>query len=574
MNNSKFSKRNLLVILKNNKYFFVFLAFYSIYNLIFSIMIDFESIIFLPFRYEGLLFFKNAIMNDSNAFFFIRDWSTSFLSEEHPLLYFHNLDLVHFFAGFIQYYLPYPKIALFILSLFLSATGLYIAWINLKRTYGVLFTTVFVGLLFLPIKAYLFAPQNLFSAVTLLCIVWNFVILKRIWVCKTVHCELAIQLFFSFLLAAITETNLFLLLFIVTSLLTVCSHSSWFYLKSYIRTATIILISGLPIIILRSTQFIAVLCYGYRNEYIDDLRFTSKLKIQSDIQLPDAIEFYADRGITFFGQAEPQTIISNVKELFAIYTHQYNLYSLTIMLLISCLIILASKFSYSQAMNKTKLVNPDLMCKTSFLCSYLFFFFVAAFGILPLTGDASIKISMASHGFFDFTLIFRAIYIILIPWLVLNIIKMYDVHYPPLNVNIIPPVLLVLFAYLSYPSFVESKKENFSYKKAIKYIPPNVDVITNFEPSIVAVETGSRVSMGWYAGQPDSCDFMNSKRLLKMFKTNKNHKENNGDLYVFMVFYYPYGVNRIILEDRLCVTQNNFSLIYVDSQCAVYKLKK
>ena len=69
-----------------NKWFIIFAVLYAIANLIAAIKIDFESSIFLPFRYEGLLFFENAVLSDTNAFFFIRDWSTSFLPKEHPLL--------------------------------------------------------------------------------------------------------------------------------------------------------------------------------------------------------------------------------------------------------------------------------------------------------------------------------------------------------------------------------------------------------------------------------------------------------------------------------------------------------
>lgn len=573
-----------LSMVRKNIFFFVFLAFYISYNIIYSIIIDFESKVFLPFRYEGLLHFKNAIISDSNAFFFIRDWSTSFLPEEHPLLYFHNPDLIHFFAGFIQYFFPYPKIILFILALFFSGIGLYLIWTNLKHYFGCLFTFIFIVLLVLPFKAFLISPQNLFISIVIFSIVWNFIILRKIWYSNGLNQKLIVELFLAFSLVAVAETNLNLILILIT-LFTVILKSLFKFtytlksqskLKLIFRSFVILVISGLPALIFRIVQFCAIHYYGYSSEYIEDIKYSYKQKVQSNIGLVEAIDFYSDRGINFFGQGEPQTILGNIKHLTSIYAHQFNLYLWIFMIIISLSLLIISKsqkFKRSLINNDTIKIDTKLRDQINFLCTYLISYIIATYIILFISGDAIIKLSMCSHAFCDNSLIFRAIFIMVVPWLIFTTIKKNKFRQLNFKLYILPFGALVFFVYLSCQSFAESKKDVFSYKKALKLVPPNVDVITNFEPSVVAIETGSRVSMCWFVDQLDCFQLTNSKRLLKMYKKGKTITNNNKDIYVFLVFYHPYGQNRDILEKRYCIEKNNYDLIYLDNKCGLYKLK-
>lgn len=572
-------KKYSIDILKNNKWFIIFLVFYGCYNLTYSVLIDFESKVFLPFRYEGLLYFKNAMMSDSNAFFFIRDWSTSFLPKEHPLLYIHNPDLFHFFAGFIQYFFPYPKIVLFVLALLMSVAALCLIWFRLKAIYGYLFTSVFLALIILPYKAFFISPQNLFVSASLLSIVWNFTLLRKIWCGEPINRGFLIEFIIAFTLVALVETNLNLLLCIITALFSIASTKRMFQRASIVRNAVIILVSGVPAILFRAIQFISIYYYGYLQQYIDDVKFTSMQKVQSNINLEDAIKFYADRGINFFGQGEPQTILSNLKELTSLYTHQYSLYLWSFLILFYILIVIASKVNGLRNLLTDRFstkVDVETTDNISFLCAYVLFFIIATYALIFFSGEVLFEIAMFPHAFSDYSVVFRAIFIILIPYIIYINRNEDSAVTDDFRAYILSAISLTLFIYLSYPSFAESKKDDFLYKNALKLVPLHVDVITNFEPSIVAVETGSRVSMSWFEQQPDSCQRKNSKRLLKMYKVRRlNSEEENRDLYIFLVFYYPYSSpDKDALEKRHCITKDKFDVVYMDDKCALYKLRQ
>ncbi len=563
----------LVEFLKKNKWFILFSILYIIYNLIAAIKTNFESSIFLPFRYEGLLFFKNAITSNTKAFFFIRDWSTSFLPQEHPLLYFHNLDLIHFFAGFIQYFTSSGKIILFIFSLIISIIGLWMIWKNLFHKYFnkiIAFTLMILTLV--PLASFRISPQNLLITVGLLSIVWNVIILRKIFNSEILNRKLLVELFFLFLIVALTETNLTILLIIITILFTFNSAKSFIKLNSIKRILSLTGISILPIVLLRIMQIALVYFFGYINEYKLDFNYTTKLKVNPNIDILEAISFYRQNGITFFGQAGAQNTFDHFKNLTNFYLGNYGRW-IWFLIIITCLLFLIiNKIKFK--MQLKKIIN-DQFQNIVFLSTYIIFFIIASYLILLLSGDAIIKVFLSKWGIFDIDVIFRAFFIMLIPTILYSILKK---KINPNNFTKKVPIFcltvltIVFFTTVAENSILQTRKEFFSYEKVLSLIPEKSDVISNYEPSVIAIETNSRVSMSWFANLPSSCDNLNSNSLLKMFKISKDYYKNR-DLYIFLVLYPPYngGGGKDALINRHCIKSDTYTLLYEDELYLLYR---
>jgi len=545
-----------------NQWFIIFTVIYAIANLIAAIKIDFESSIFLPFRYEGLLFFQNAILSETNAFFFIRDWSTSFLSEEHPLLYFHNLDLIHFFAGFVQYFSSHGKIILFTLSLLISLLGLWMIARDFNKHLGTLFTVLFMALLVFSVGAFRLSPQNLFITLGIFSVIWNLILLRKIWYQEALDFKFFLELFSMFLLVAAVETNLAVMLVIITGLFALFSTQTFFKWNSIKRIFLIGAISALPIVLFRLIQLASIYYYGYLNEYMTDISYTSQLKVNSNVDTLDAIAFYAQHGLTFFGQGAPQQIATNIQNLTQYYKGYYGNWIWFSMLLVSLLMLLGKKTINQLIVNKKSFQFQNV----TFLSSYLLFFTIASYLLLFLSGDAIIKAYLSKFGFMDITVVYRAFFILLIPLI------LYVFADSKKNLFIyLSLVSILFFAYFCKDLMLETRQEYFGYKKVVSLIPENSNIISNFEPSILAIETKSRVNMSWYESRPYSCSQLNSKNLLKMYKVNKKNK--NGDLYLFLAHYPPYAQNsKKFLLDRHCVKHSTHQLLYKDELYLLYKV--
>jgi len=544
------------------KWFLIFAVLYASANLIAAIKIDFESSIFLPFRYEGLLFFENALLSDTNAFFFIRDWSTSFLPEEHPLLYFHNLDLIHLFAGFVQYLSSHGKIILFTLSLLISLLGLWMIARDFNKHIGTLFTVLFIALLVISVGAFRLSPQNLFITLAIFSVIWNLILLRRIWHYETLDLKFFLELFSMFLLVAAVETNLAVMLVIITGFFALFSTKTLFKFSSIKRIFLIGFISALPIVLFRLIQLASIYYYGYLNEYMTDISYTSQLKVHSNVDTLDAIAFYAQHGLTFFGQGAPQKIVTNVINLTRYYWDFYgNL--LWFSMLLFCLLILLRKKQINQFIGHKKSVQFQ---NVTFLSSYLLFFTIASYLLLFLSGDAVIKVFLSKFAIIDIAVVYRTFFILLIPLILYTLVDSKKTIFAYLAL-----VALLFFAYFARHLILETRLEYFGYKEIVSLIPENSNIISNFEPSVLAIETKSRVNMSWFEKQPYSCSLLNSKNLLKMYKVNNN--EYNENSYLFLVHYPPYSTGgKKALVDRHCIQHQTHQLLYEDDLYLLYKV--
>ena len=119
-------------------------------------------------------------------------------------------------------------IILFVLSLGICLTALYTFWRTFSSALGVGWTLAAVLLLIVPCKAFLVAPLNLFCAVVLGCMVWQFVLMYRLWASQGAvgsAPRFLAAVFTLHLIAAAAETNVCLFL----AMSSVCF--AWFWVR-------------------------------------------------------------------------------------------------------------------------------------------------------------------------------------------------------------------------------------------------------------------------------------------------------------------------------------------------------
>ena len=104
-----------------------------------------------------------------------------------------------------------------------------------------------------------------------------------------------------------------ILLTIITILFTIYSTRSFIKLNSIKSFFSLIGISILPIVLLRIMQITLVYFFGFINEYKLDFNYTTKLKVNPNTDIIEAINFYRQNGITFFGQGGAQNIFDHFR---------------------------------------------------------------------------------------------------------------------------------------------------------------------------------------------------------------------------------------------------------------------
>lgn len=558
--------------LSKKKAWVLFLLLYVVYNYLFAFSIDFESKLFAAFRYEGLLFYKNAVMhksaNQSNVFFYIRDWSTSLVQNEHPLLYFHNLDLIHFISGSIQYHSAYGKILLFFISSAVSVTGLLLVLQYAGKYFQEkIFTLVLIAAVLVPLRGFNLAPQNLFLAVCLLVIVWHLSLLRRMQHLQKLKTDFVLEVTACFFLAAVTETNLALLLLIITALF--LFYTNYANGLTAIKMNLAILASAIfPIALLRGLQVLIVKANGYWDTYKLDVAYTSKLKVNSAIGLEDAIKFYADNGITFFGQSS-QTIANNIAALTECYKNNYAGTFWYFTLFAAAFLLVVDKTPFSKAGH----AGAALPRESIFMGAYLCFFTFATYIMLFLSGNAIIGLSLSEYGILYYQILYNAFFVLIVPYSLFHILEQRKIV-GRFKAVVLSLSIAVLWVWLIHDAFVKTRVEHFSFKEALKKVSPNADIITNFEPSIITVETGGRANMSWFEDEKTSCDLLQSERLIKMYKTRAGNNTKKST-YVFLAFYMPYlSGNKETTIKNHCISDSTHDKLYEDRYFALYKIKK
>ncbi|MFA7254786.1 MAG: hypothetical protein WC133_01640 [Candidatus Omnitrophota bacterium] len=422
-------------------------------------------------------------------------------------------------------------------------------------------TLVFLLAIVLPLKAFLLAPQNLFIAVSLLCLVWHLKLLQTIASANKLTSGFYIELIACFGLAAMAETNQTLLMILITGLLAL--YFSSFTRESLKRLLRITFFSALPLVCLRVLQLIAVKAFGFWEQYAIDMAYTSKIKVNSSIDIAEAIVFYAQHALTYFGDGAPQRIATNLRGITAYYQshfgHQFWLLTL------ACAIFLVGRKKIISIFYKKDL--PGTFDPCIFLACYLCAFTMASYLMVFLTGDAILKIALSSFGVLDYTLVYSACFICLIPALSLEYLGK---EFPAWKTRIIFFSLALIFAFFARHSLIQTRWEHFSYKKALAKAEKGSDIITNYEPSVVSIESGSRANMAWQDRLPSSCDLLDSCRVLKMYRTTNAQRTKH--LYMFLAFFPPYGGEKQALEQRLCLDKLQKRLLYEDRNFGLYEI--
>jgi len=159
-----------------------------------------------------------------------------------------------------------------------------------------------------------------------------------------------------------------------------------------------------------------------------------------------------------------------------------------------------------------KELHPIQFQNITLLSSYLLFFTIASYMLLFLSGDAIIKVFLSKFGIIDIAVVYRAFFILLIPLILYIFVNSKNSVFIHLAL-----IALLFLAYFCKDLMLETRQEYFGYKKVVSLIPENSNIISNFEPSVLAIETQNRVNMSWFDGQPDSCSRLKSKSLLKMY---------------------------------------------------------
>lgn len=561
------------LISNDKKAFILIAALYIIVSFSLARKIDFESYIFCPFRYEGLLFFKNAFNSQSGAFFFIRDWSTSNLSREHPLLYFHNLDLVHLFAGSVQSVFMHGKIILFVLSTVVGLIGLRLVWWYSMRNVIIPFSFVFFLFSVLPPRSFGLAPQNLFIALSLLTLIWHFRILKNIFDRRELGYGSIIEIFLCFLLSAMVETNQTILMTLILIFFVIYSYRGLKLVETLKKGLPVIVASVLPSIILRIIQLISVIAFGFFDKYKLDLAYTSKLKVNSNINLVDSIAFYAKSGITYFGQDKPSRILVNLESVNRYFVENFGGYTWYCLTVLAVVLLLTNK--RNRIMNK---ISFDKQNNTLFMCSYLVFFTLASYLLVFLSGDAILKISMSTHGVLNYCLLYIPCYALLIPCCVVNYLECVRPNCIKRRLaRIIITIMVICFVFACKDSILKTRSEKFGYKEALAHVRANSDIITNYEPSTVAIESSSRVSMSWFESVPTSCDLTFSSKLIRMYKVNQAKdtvSEGFRRKYAFLAYFPPYGSrDKDAMREKHCVSNATHKAIYEDRDFGLYEIR-
>jgi len=433
---------------------------------------------------------------------------------------------------------------------------------DFNKHIGTFFTILFIALLVISVGAFRLSPQNLFITLAIFSVIWNLILLRRIWHDETLDLKFFLELFCMFLLVAAVETNLAVMLVIITGFFALFSSKTLFKFSSIRRIFLIGFISTLPIVLFRLIQLASIYYYGYLNEYMTDISYTSQLKVHSNVDTLDAIAFYAQHGLTFFGQWAPQKIVTNVINLTRYYWDFYgNL--LWFSMLAFCLLILLRKKQINQFIGHEKYVQFQ---NVTFLSSYLLFFTIASYLLLFLSGDAVIKVFLSKFAIIDIAVVYRTFFILLIPLVLYTLVDSKKPVFAYLAL-----VALLFFAYSARHLMLETRQEYFGYKEIVSLIPENSNIISNFEPSVLAIETKSRVNMSWFEKQPYSCSLLNSKNLLRMYKVNNN--EYNENSYLFLVHYPPYSTGgKKALVDRHCIQHQTHQLLYEDDLYLLYKV--
>ena len=384
---------------------------------------------------------------------------------------------------------------------------------------------------------------------------------------EEINQSFTLELLLCFLLAAVTETNLVILMIIITALFTIYSSVELNKLQMMKRGLAIIFTAAFPLLLLRILQLLIVKGSGYWEIYKLDVAYTSKIKVNSNINLIDAIKFYSQNGLTFFGQAS-QTISSNINELTSYYYLNYGYVCWPIVLFVAVLLLVLIKTNAGKN-HKTSTFHGEIKA-SAFMAAYICFFTLASYAMIFLTGNAIIGLSLSKYGILYYQIIYNSFFIVFISSVLFIIFKEINLagNFKTTMALIILPLI---FIFCLRDALFKTRTEHFSYIKALEKVDEHSDVITNFEPSIIAIDAKSRANMSWYENNSTSCNLLNSDRLIKLYKVRKTQEAHN--IYIFLCYYLPYVVgSKEITFKNHCLDKLQHETLYEDEYFGLYKI--
>ncbi|MGE4132087.1 MAG: hypothetical protein AB7F86_10655 [Bdellovibrionales bacterium] len=480
-----------------------------------------ESDFFAAFRYEGLLFFKNFMAGPDWRFLFIRDWSTSPSSIEHPLLYFRNLDVLHFLAGAVQYLLP--KVgpwALVVAALLVSLGAAFLVWHELSDLLDRRVASVALASMLIVPQGLLAASLNLFLAVCLLSFSVMTVLSVRLLQGRPISRGWMGALFVVGVINAGLETNLAVYFAAVVGF---CCLVRWLRRgrSGFGEFWKLTIILALPILMVRGVQYGAVVHYGYSELMKEDLQYSRMARISGNVDPVDAVQFFQKRGLNFFGMSERLSLSDLLEETNGVLKRNFGKTLPWIFLLVA---ILTIRFR--------KRWDPSIIVPL-----YLFWMVsLVLFLMVPVTGNALLNLGLRDHAFIDFLLGARLCFYVSVFLVIQAAMELYW----PKGRGVIPFVVVALVMVQFRSAQSHNRKENFDFVELLAKVPAGADLVTNFEPSISAVTTGARVNLSWFIEANESCKGLDGQGLLKMYRVGSSESALSSPLYYYLVLTPPY----------------------------------
>ena len=516
---------------------------FAVYSFHRALYVNFESEVFAPFRFEAFLLASNAIKLHDPNLFVLNDWSTSPALIEHPLLYLHNLTGVHMLAGIIQCTLGdyLGSIALFAVSLLVSIVGLWFGIrcvLDLMPTgagplfrFGLLLLTLTV--LLVHDRSLRLAPQNLLIATTSSFVLWNFSILLRAMKhtisIKRLIIELSTCIFFS----SLAETNLALLLLLISGVTLVSDTivNRDLDRKSLLSMGVVFFGASVALVIPRAFQLMVIWLSGNWSKFRWDAAYSYMIKTHSHVDVAQAVEAYRHHMLVYYGDSQMQTYSTNWHNMMAALSRMSG------GLLSEWLVLLAGTLVIVAIIRGMPLFKKSCTLRAGI---YVIAFFISSILMIFISGDALYKITYDDQGFLNYKIGYGIAMVLFAPIAIIEWKQWKGGKLPLIAWIVLPIFAIASFNVWKSNTYSDvSHHDHLDFLEAKQVLEPNAYVITNYEPSIVPFLFGRPVEISWFVMAQNPADLVNSQTMIKFWRVVR--PDNGCPHYLFLAKYPPYG---------------------------------
>lgn len=515
---------------------------FSVYSFYRAIHVNFESEVFAPFKFEALLLARNAIKIHDLNLFILNDWSTSPAVKDHPLLYLHNLTGVHMLAGVIQYSLGdhWGSIALFAVSLLVTIVGL---WFGIRCTLNLIATAdplfrfglllIALTVLFVHDRSLRLAPQNLLIATTSTFVLWHFSILLRAMERTLSVKRLAIELSTCIFLSSLAETNLALLLLLISGV-TLGSNAIVnrnFERNGLLSTGIPLLGGGLALVIPRGFQLLVIWWSGNWSKFRWDAAYTYMIKTHSHVDDAQAVAAYRQHMLVYYGDSEMQSYSVNFHNMMA------SLARMSGGLVGELLVLLAGILTIAAILRGAPSFKMSCTLRAGI---YIVAFFICSVAMIFISGDALYKITYDDQGFLNYKIGYGIAMVLFGPIAILEWKQWMGGKLPMIAWIILPIFSVASFNVWKNNTYSDvSHHDHLDFLEAKQNLESNAYVITNYEPSIVPFLFGRPVEISWFAVAQNPAGLINSPSLIRFWRVDR--PDVGCPHYLFLAKYPPYG---------------------------------